>query len=83
MRSMCANLCVCVMSDGCMCVLCVCVVYLLNVEKRKSNSFPEVIAIFTCDFEMLIEFFFDQRIILHGYCIPHEILRNEQRKTKS
>lgn len=56
--------------------------YLLNVEKRKSNSFPKIIAIFTCYFEMLIEFFFDERIILHSYCIPHEILWNEQRNKK-
>ena len=46
---------------------------LLNIEKRKSNGLPEVITIFARNFKMLIPFFFNQRIVLNSYCVPHVI----------
>lgn len=47
---------------------------LLNVQEREGNSLPEIITILAGDFEMFVEFLFDQRIVLYGDCVPHEIL---------
>ena len=46
---------------------------LLDIQKWKSYSFPKIVAVFTCNFKMFIPFFFYQRIVLNGNCVPHEI----------
>lgn len=46
----------------------------LNIQKWELDRFPKVITIFTRHFKMFIKLFFDQWIILNGYCIPHKVL---------
>lgn len=50
---------------------------LLNIQKWKCNGFPKIITIFACHFEMFVKFFFNQWIILHCNCVPHEVLQSK------
>ena len=47
--------------------------YLLNVEERKGDGFPEIVAVFASHFEVLVELFFDQRVVLHRDRVPHQV----------
>lgn len=49
--------------------------HLLNVQEWESDCSPEIVAVFTGDFEVLVELLFDQWIVLHGDGVPHEVLR--------
>lgn len=57
--------------------------YLLNIQKWERDGLPEIVAILAGNFEMFVEFLFDQRVILYGYGVPHKVLFSGKRKTFS
>lgn len=48
--------------------------HLLNIKKREGDGFPEVVAVLAGDFEVFIQFLFDERVVLHRDCVPHQVL---------
>lgn len=52
---------------------------LLDVEEGEGDGLPEVVSVFASHFEMLVEFFFDERVVLHRDRVPHQVfLPSEQ-----
>lgn len=46
---------------------------LLDVEEGEGDGLPEVVSVFASHFEMLVEFFFDERVVLHRDRVPHQV----------
>ena len=56
-----------------------CIKYVLDVKKGKGDGLPEVVSVLAGDFEVLVELLLDERVVLHGNGVPHEIfLRAEK-----
>ncbi len=55
-------------------------VYLLDIKERKGYCLPEIVSIFTSDFEMLVPLLLDQGVVLDCHCVPHEVFLKNRAK---
>ena len=56
-------------------------IYLLDVEERKGDRLPDVIAVLACHLEVFVPFLLDHGVVLYRHRVPHEVLLQAQTET--